>query len=54
MGIGDWGLGIGPNPQSPIPNPLIILVIYNTIQTYYIKIDYIIIEIKYFYYYLIK
>jgi len=22
MGIGDWGLGIGPipNPQSPIPN----------------------------------
>ena len=21
MGIGDWGSGIGPNPQSPIPNP---------------------------------
>ena len=21
MGDGDWGLGIGPNPQSPIPNP---------------------------------
>jgi len=21
MGIGDWGLGIGPTPQSPIPNP---------------------------------
>ena len=21
MGIGDWGLGIGPNPHSPIPNP---------------------------------
>jgi len=20
MGIGDWGLGIGPNPQSPIPH----------------------------------
>jgi len=19
--MGDWGLGIGPNPQSPIPNP---------------------------------
>jgi len=19
--LGDWGLGIGPNPQSPIPNP---------------------------------
>jgi len=25
MGIGDWGLGIGPNPQSPIPNPQLIL-----------------------------
>jgi len=21
LGIGDWGLEIGPNPQSPIPNP---------------------------------
>ena len=21
-GIGDWGLGPIPNPQSPIPNPL--------------------------------
>jgi len=21
LGIGDWGLGIGPNPQSQIPNP---------------------------------
>jgi len=21
MGIGDWGLGIGQNPQSQIPNP---------------------------------
>jgi len=21
LGIGDWGLGIGPNLQSPIPNP---------------------------------
>jgi len=19
--LGDWGWGIGPNPQSPIPNP---------------------------------
>jgi len=23
LGIGDWGLGPIPNPQSPIPNPLI-------------------------------
>jgi len=21
LGIGDWGLGQIPNPQSPIPNP---------------------------------
>jgi len=21
LGIGDWGLGNAPNPQSPIPNP---------------------------------
>jgi len=21
LGIGEWGLGIAPNPQSPIPNP---------------------------------
>jgi len=26
LGIGDWGLGIGPNPQSPIPNPQKILI----------------------------
>jgi len=31
MGIGDWGLGIGPNPQSPIPNPQITLS-YNIIN----------------------
>jgi len=34
MGIGDWGLGIGPNPQSPIPNPQKInnyLITYNYI-----------------------
>jgi len=22
LGIGDWGLGPIPNPQSPIPNPI--------------------------------
>ena len=39
MGIGDWGLGIGPNPQSPIPNPqspniylnLRIIILYNVL-----------------------
>ena len=36
MGIGDWGLGIGdlgigpiPNPQSPIPNILVVYEINN-------------------------
>jgi len=31
MGIGDWGLGPIPNPQSPIPNPQspIPVLIYN-------------------------
>jgi len=27
MGIGDWGLGIGPNPQSPIPNPQKLIIV---------------------------
>jgi len=31
LGIGDWGLGIGPNPQSPIPNPQLIIK-YNNKQ----------------------
>jgi hypothetical protein len=26
--IGDWGLGIGPNPQSPIPNPQFMVEIF--------------------------
>jgi len=32
MGIGDWGLGIGPNPQSPIPNPQYIKTIKDNIS----------------------
>ena len=28
MGIGDWGLGPIPNPQSPIPNPQSPMSIY--------------------------
>jgi len=27
LGIGDWGLGPIPNPQSPIPNPQIYIYI---------------------------
>jgi len=34
MGIGDWGLGIGPNTQSPIPNPQIISVIKLILKDY--------------------
>jgi len=30
MGDGDWGLGIGPNPQSPIPNPQSPIPNYNS------------------------
>ena len=26
LGIGDWGLGIGPNPQSPITKFINLLV----------------------------
>ena len=50
MGIGDWGLGIGPNPQSPNPQsptnkykqytiiynkPINKLKIYNYNKNYY-------------------
>jgi len=31
LGIGDWGLGPIPNPQSPIPNYLIIFITINII-----------------------
>jgi hypothetical protein len=41
LGIGDWGLGPIPNPQSPIPNPQ--SPIYNNI--YYISLFYKIKEI---------
>jgi len=29
LGIGDWGLGIGPNPQSPIPQSPTLFIIKN-------------------------
>jgi len=29
LGIGDWGLGPIPNPQSPIPKLLVLLIIIN-------------------------
>jgi hypothetical protein len=54
LGIGDWGLGIGPNPQSPIPNPqspipalLLINLFYNVNLTYF-KLTYY----EYFFFYI--
>ena len=38
MGIGDWGLGIGPNPQSPIPNPQSPIPNFFVINVFKIKI----------------
>jgi len=39
MGIGDWGLGPIPNPQSPIPNPQSPspYILYNAFQNKIIK-----------------
>jgi len=31
LGIGDWGLGPIPNPQSPIPNPQSPIPNYNNL-----------------------
>jgi len=40
LGIGDWGLGPIPNPQSPIPNPQspIPNTIYFQIKFFYKKL----------------
>jgi hypothetical protein len=39
LGIGDWGLGPIPNPQSPIPNPPNPhLIIIHDIKTFKIKL----------------
>jgi hypothetical protein len=35
MGIGDWGLGPIPNPQSPIPNPQSPIPIKNNFLTFF-------------------
>jgi len=36
VGIGDWGLGPIPNPQSPIPNPQSPIPNYRN-KIYYLK-----------------
>ena len=48
MGIGDWGLGPIPNPQSPIPNPQ--SPIPNMILNFYSKNKLNIIIVKIFFY----
>ena len=56
MGIGDWGLGIGPNPQSPIPNPQSPIPIETKIKNKIINIIYLLFKRKNccFFYYKIK
>jgi len=39
LGIGDWGLGIGPNPQSPIPNPQSPIPNINKIKQIYLNMN---------------
>ena len=39
MGIGDWGLGPIPNPQSPIPNPQSPKIYKLYIKLFYIKLN---------------
>jgi len=54
LGVGDWRLGFGPNPQSPIPNPQSPIpnpqFIYKMFFSFYLDIinNIIIILIKYF------
>jgi len=38
--MGDWGLGIAPNPQSPIPNPQSPINLKFKIVPNIIKIEY--------------
>jgi hypothetical protein len=42
LGIGDWGLGPIPNPQSPIPNPQSPIPIVLSIKLYFQQIGKII------------
>ena len=40
LGIGDWGLGPIPNPQSPIPKMLNYTIILNSLFLYAINLYY--------------
>jgi hypothetical protein len=46
LGIGDWGLGPIPNPQSPIPNPQSPIPIINHESIYFIIIFSLILKIN--------
>ena len=39
MGIGDWGLGPIPNPQSPIPNPQSPIPMSYIVKKLFLKIN---------------
>jgi hypothetical protein len=32
LGIGDWGLGIGANPQSPVLEIIILIINFNNLK----------------------
>jgi len=48
LGIGDWGLGPIPNPQSPIPNPQSPLILLFKKIFFIFKNKNIIKNLKYF------
>jgi hypothetical protein len=50
LGIGDWGLGPIPNPQSPIPNPQspFKIFLFNNLKTKNLKIKINIYKSNYF------
>jgi len=39
LGIGDWGLGPIPNPQSPIPYLIIINILLTYLSQLYIRVN---------------
>ena len=47
-GFGDWGLVIGPNPQSPIPNPQSPIPNPQILNPYFIKFNFYILLLNLF------
>jgi len=41
LGIGDWGLGPIPNPQSPIPNILLYYLLSSIVNLHILILNYI-------------